>query len=199
MNRRDHILAAATRLFAERGYEGASMSDLAERVGLRKASLFHHLASKDKLREAVLERLVAGVGAAIAVAASAEGSFEVRLDTLTAALVRVLATHPYAARVILREGMEWTSVETGAIPVAVQSVLGAAVEFVAAGQREGAFRSGDPAHMIVSLIGLHFMPFVIGGVVERLGGIQPFAESYVEARVAAMTAQVRGLILASQA
>ena len=40
--RKEVILEAATRLFAERGYEGASMADLAELVGLRKASLFHH-------------------------------------------------------------------------------------------------------------------------------------------------------------
>jgi AcrR family transcriptional regulator len=40
--RKEEIVAEATRLFAERGYEGTSMGDLAERVGLRKASLFHH-------------------------------------------------------------------------------------------------------------------------------------------------------------
>ena len=40
--RREEILDQATQLFAERGYEGTSMADLAERVALRKASLFHH-------------------------------------------------------------------------------------------------------------------------------------------------------------
>ena len=52
--RKEEIVAEATRLFAERGYEGASMGDLAERVGLRKASLFHHFASKDVLYATVL-------------------------------------------------------------------------------------------------------------------------------------------------
>ena len=56
--RRDQILDEATRLFAERGYDGTSMSDLAASVGLRKASLFHHFASKEELKSAVLDRLV---------------------------------------------------------------------------------------------------------------------------------------------
>ena len=53
--RKEEIVAEATRLFAERGYEGASMGDLAERVGLRKASLFHHFPSKDVLYATVLD------------------------------------------------------------------------------------------------------------------------------------------------
>src|SRR5215831_12665716 len=59
--RKEEILDAATRLFAERGYEGASMNDVAERVGMRKASLFYHFATKDALYEAVLDRLVEGL------------------------------------------------------------------------------------------------------------------------------------------
>lgn len=195
MNRRDHILAAATRLFAEKGYEGASMSDLAERVGLRKASLFHHFASKEELREAVLSRLVQDVGTAIGLAASGEGSYAERLDALTAALPRVLALHPYAARVLFREGMEWGPSERGNVATGVQAVLDAAVEFIGAGQRAGVFRAGEPRHYVVSLIGIHFIPFVIGGVVERLGGVAPFSDAYVEARIVEAQNQVRALLL----
>src|ERR1700759_5549487 len=96
--RREEILDEATRLFAERGYEGTSMADLAETVGLRKASLFHHFASKELLYAAVLERLVDEVGAAIAKAMLAEGDFACRLDALCDAITVVLGEQPFAAR-----------------------------------------------------------------------------------------------------
>src|SRR3982750_4364879 len=105
--RRDEILDEATRLFAERGYEGTSMSDLAERVGLRKASLFHHFASKEVLYAAVLARLIEKVGQTIASAAFATGSFPERLDALSDAITAVLAEQPFAARLLIREVMDW--------------------------------------------------------------------------------------------
>src|SRR5262245_21085379 len=103
--RREEIIDQATRLFAERGYEGTSMADLADRVGMRKASLFYHFASKDVLYAAVLERLVSAVAEVVQRAATAEGSFTERLDTLSDAMTAVLGEQPYAARVILREAM----------------------------------------------------------------------------------------------
>ena len=71
--RKEEIIVVATQLFAERGYEGTSMGDLAERVGLRKASLFHHYASKDELYCAVLERLVGSLGQLVMASLMASG------------------------------------------------------------------------------------------------------------------------------
>src|SRR5262249_27774527 len=95
--RRDEIVDEATRRFSERGYEGASMADLAERVGLRKASLFHHFASKDVLYAAVLERLLIPVSESITRAVMTDGSFVDRLDALSDALVEVLHSNQFAA------------------------------------------------------------------------------------------------------
>ena len=53
---RDRILDAAEALFADRGYAGAAMRDLAARVDLNPASLYNHFPSKRALYEAVLER-----------------------------------------------------------------------------------------------------------------------------------------------
>ena len=47
--RRSELTRAAARLFAERGYHGTSIGDLAEALGVRKASLYHHFASKQDL------------------------------------------------------------------------------------------------------------------------------------------------------
>jgi TetR/AcrR family transcriptional regulator, cholesterol catabolism regulator len=47
--RRSELTRAAARLFAERGYHGTSIGDLAEALGVQKASLYHHVASKQEL------------------------------------------------------------------------------------------------------------------------------------------------------
>ena len=47
--RRREICRVAARVFYEKSYEGASMQDIAEAVGLTKAGLYHHVGSKDKL------------------------------------------------------------------------------------------------------------------------------------------------------
>lgn len=47
--RRHQILTAAAQLFGERGYEGASIRDLAQQVGLLPGSVYHHFPSKEDL------------------------------------------------------------------------------------------------------------------------------------------------------
>jgi AcrR family transcriptional regulator len=43
------ICSVAARVFYDKGYDGASMQDIADAVGLTKAGLYHHVRSKDRL------------------------------------------------------------------------------------------------------------------------------------------------------
>jgi AcrR family transcriptional regulator len=54
--RREQILTEAVALFAESGYQAASLRDLAARCGLSLAGLLHHVGDKQSLLLAVLER-----------------------------------------------------------------------------------------------------------------------------------------------
>jgi TetR/AcrR family transcriptional regulator, cholesterol catabolism regulator len=47
--RRDQIVSAAAVLFAEQGYHGTSMQEIAERVGMLKGSLYAHVANKEEI------------------------------------------------------------------------------------------------------------------------------------------------------
>ena len=47
--RRSELTREAARLFAEKGYHGTSIGDLAEAMGVQKASLYHHIESKADL------------------------------------------------------------------------------------------------------------------------------------------------------
>lgn len=48
-SRREELTRIAARLFAERGYQGTSLADLAAALGVAKPSLYHHIASKEDL------------------------------------------------------------------------------------------------------------------------------------------------------
>ena len=61
MSTRENILDAAQDLIQTRSFHGFSFQDVADRVGIRKASLYHHFDSKDAVALAVLERLLAPV------------------------------------------------------------------------------------------------------------------------------------------
>ncbi|HUO86363.1 MAG TPA: TetR/AcrR family transcriptional regulator [Thermoanaerobaculia bacterium] len=75
----ERLLAAATALFAERGFGGTSMADIAERVGVRKASLYNYYPSKDDLLMELLQRSLAAAEACCLPSLEVDGSVEDRL------------------------------------------------------------------------------------------------------------------------
>ena len=54
---KDRITEAALQLFSEKGYLGASMSDIAKRVGISKAALYKHFASKQEILDRIVARM----------------------------------------------------------------------------------------------------------------------------------------------
>ena len=55
--RHREVLGAALLLFAERGYAGTSLRELARRLGMRQPSLYHYFRSKDELVEQILQHV----------------------------------------------------------------------------------------------------------------------------------------------
>jgi TetR/AcrR family transcriptional regulator, cholesterol catabolism regulator len=53
---REDILEAAAQVFRLKGFHGASMNDIAEAVNLQKASLYHHVSSKQEMLSEILDR-----------------------------------------------------------------------------------------------------------------------------------------------
>src|SRR5882757_3524210 len=75
--RAPEIIEAAARVFAERGFHGASTQDIADVLGIRQASLYYYFASKEFALEQVCARGTEGyVEAASAIAAGPGGAAE---------------------------------------------------------------------------------------------------------------------------
>jgi len=61
MNKKEAILLAGAKLFAEKGFGGTSMSELAEMTGIAGATVFYHFKTKEDLFLAVLEQVKDGI------------------------------------------------------------------------------------------------------------------------------------------
>src|ERR1700759_1381531 len=78
-SRREELTQIAARLFAERGYQGTSLADLASALGVQKPSLYHHIASKEDLLWEVAQDGAAAFHAALAGLPSAPAPERIRL------------------------------------------------------------------------------------------------------------------------
>jgi AcrR family transcriptional regulator len=110
---RDLILDAAERRFAERGFAGVSVREIAADAGLKnQASLYNHFRNKRALYEATLARGLEPIVALVAArAATGDGtpSGGIEPPTLEAFLDRVLdylEAHPHLPRLIQRAGLD---------------------------------------------------------------------------------------------
>jgi AcrR family transcriptional regulator len=70
---RRQLVAAATSLFAERGYEATSVEAVLEEAGVSRGALYHHFEDKRALFEAVLEQVEADLAARVLAAAEESG------------------------------------------------------------------------------------------------------------------------------
>jgi AcrR family transcriptional regulator len=134
---RERILEHATRLFAKRGFEGASLKDIAEAVGIRKPSLLYHYPSKDELRGAVLAHLLDRwndlLPRLLVAATSPEGQF----DAVIGETVRFLTEDPDRARLLLREVLDRPQAMGKLIHDHVRPWVNIICNYIRKGQQQG--------------------------------------------------------------
>lgn len=96
----DRLRREAATLFSRRGYGGTSMADIADRVGVRKASLYNYYDSKADLMLELLEQSMAAWEQACQVDLAAAMTVEERLAAYLSAALRFGQDHPQAVGII---------------------------------------------------------------------------------------------------
>ena len=85
--RTDQIIEAATPLFAEKGFDGATMDDIAAEIGINKATIYLYFDSKDALIQSIAEQLFAQEVADLQAAYESPGTATERLTAYYEALI----------------------------------------------------------------------------------------------------------------
>ena len=101
--RREIIERNATEVFAERGYHGAGMEEIARRSGVTPPVVYDHFDSKLDLHRRLLERTRDELLAMWSEQLRGEEPAEVRIPRALDAWASYIETHPYAARMFFQE------------------------------------------------------------------------------------------------
>lgn len=100
---RDDILDAAAQVIRQKGFHGASMADIAEAVKLQKASLYHHISSKQEILLALLDRALDMLIEQIGAVANQDLPADEKLRQMIRAYLTGLADNADLASVLLFE------------------------------------------------------------------------------------------------
>lgn len=152
---RSAILAAAETLFAERGFEAARLEDVAEAVGIRRASIVYYFPDKAALYEAVLAEVLGAFLERMRDALSAPVPLAERIEAAVGAWVDFVGARPTLARLLLREVADAGSRRAGAF----QAQIGSFFELVQKLREEvrddplAKAASVDPAHLAATIAG----------------------------------------------
>jgi AcrR family transcriptional regulator len=101
--RREVIEQAATEVFAERGYVGASVDEIARRSGVSAPVVYDHFASKAELHRRLLERHRDELVALWREHLLTDESAEARVPRAIEAWARYVESHPYAWKMLFRD------------------------------------------------------------------------------------------------
>jgi AcrR family transcriptional regulator len=100
---RDDILEAAAQVFRQKGFHGASMANIAEAVNLQKASLYHHVSSKQEILLELLDRALELLLERISPIATQNISADERLRQMILEYLQILAENTDLSAVLLFE------------------------------------------------------------------------------------------------
>lgn len=104
---RTQILEAATELFAERGFYGASVRDIPGRIGAIPNAISYHFGSKEQLYQEIIDRLASDqlelAERVLATPARSPEEFAIRLEVFFAELLECYLDNRDTIRIIFRE------------------------------------------------------------------------------------------------
>lgn len=152
--RREELLEIACRVFAEKGFDGATLQDIADQFGVLKGSLFHYIQSKDDLLYEIIDGVYIGAEDAIWPIAGEAGPAVSRLRQLIVAYVRYVTDNQPAVTVLLHDLNALAPARRHLIVEREEQNRRQLIDLIAAAQAEGGVRADvDPGLVSFALLG----------------------------------------------
>jgi AcrR family transcriptional regulator len=179
---RDAILREARTCFANQGFEGTSLNDIAAGVGVRRQSLLHHFPSKEILYREVLRDALDDFTKRVDVACAAPLSGWQLVENVLEVSTAFFQENPEIVRIVRREALTEQSALGYDLGASLRPLFNRAVAFFQREMDAGHFRRHDPEQLIVTGYGALLTYFsdhrMLIGLLER----DPFTPEALAAR-----------------
>ncbi len=182
---RQAILRAAEQVFAERGYAGSRMDDVAAKVGIRRASMVYYFRDKRSLYLALLDDLFGELLPKYRAALAGGGGARERILGCLDIWAKAVAERPGLVRIMMWESARVHRSSAEPLAAELAPILATISEGIVAGQREGSFRGIEP---------LRFLMIVTGATAFLTLGMQVLAGDAQTLGTADLHAELRALI-----
>lgn len=186
-DRKQQILAVATRLFARQGFQGVTTKEIAAEAGVTEALIFRHFPSKDELYWAVIEEKIKGGSSPRerlrAKLAEAGNDMEV-LTGVAADILERRATDQTLSRLLLYSALENHRLSHRFFRTYAASHYEVLSEFIRRRIADGAFRSLDPLLAARGFLGMviyhSWVQELFGGKRYQRFSVQQVSRTLVE-------------------
>ena len=168
-------MEAAARVFAERGYHGASTQDIADVLGIRQASLYYYFRSKEMALEQVCMQGVGGFFETARAIAAGPGTPREKLAGLIRAHIAPLLDRGHFVQVFLTQRQSLPNESRRRIGIWSRGIEEIFEAVIRQGVRSGEFRAGtDPRLAALAILGMANAVAAWYGKenasIERIGG-----------------------------
>ncbi len=191
---RDRILVEARAEFADRGFDGARLQDIAERAGLRHPTLLYYFASKEGLYAAVIEAAVADWAGGVSDAIENKLDGFDQVARLVEAAFAFFEDHEDFVRIVRREAIQGSGRLTAAMAEFMRPFLARAVAFLERETAAGRLRPHDPHELMQICYATVLTFFSDARFRQELTGADPLAPAATARHRDALIALLRGAL-----